>query len=76
MTLLPGNRPDAAEREATQRNLPATVGSRALSTGEAEERAAQSWRQPLGVALLPIAIAAFLVIAFAMALWTFLTATT
>lgn len=81
MTLQRTDRTDTSAAPSTTPDtagphLPATTGTTALTTGEAEARATRSWRQPLSVAFLPIAIVAFLVIAFAMALWTFLAATT
>lgn len=58
---------------APDRNLPATRSDGTLTTFEADRRA--EWRQPVSVALLPLALVAFIVVAFAMALWTFLAAT-
>jgi len=57
------------------RNLPATRADMRLSTGDAERRAATSWRQPISVAYLPLALITFIVLAFAMAMWTFLATT-
>ena len=56
-------------------NLPATRTDARLTTTPMRRPGTGEWRQPVGVAFLPLAIAAFLVIAFAMAMWTFLATT-
>jgi hypothetical protein len=55
-------------------NLPATRPEMPLA--ELEEPAAEPLprRQPISVAFLPLALIAFLILAFAMATWTFLAA--
>ena len=54
-------------------NLPATTTDTGLV--EAEEPAAPlPPRQPLSVAFLPLALVAFVIVAFAIAAWTFLAA--
>jgi len=54
-------------------NLPAPTGETGLA--EVEERATPlPSRQRLSVAFLPLALAAFIIIAFAIAAWTFLAA--
>jgi hypothetical protein len=57
-------------------NLPATGSDTALAEAgaPAEERPAPPARRPVSVAFLPLALAAFVVIAFAIAAWTFLAA--
>lgn len=59
-------------------NLPATGSETAVveaGTAPAPERPAPApIRRPVTVALLPLALATFVVIAFAMAAWTFLAA--
>ena len=67
---------DAVVATEAHRNLPATRADTRLTTGDAERRAATSWRQPMSVAYLPLALIAFIVLAFAMAMWTFLATTT
>lgn len=56
-------------------NLPATRTDSRLTTPAPRRPGSAEWRQPVGVAFLPLAIATFLVIAFAMAMWTFLAIT-
>jgi hypothetical protein len=69
MSLERTNPPGAdAQVPATRADAP--VGYELDGTGDSRE-----WRQPVGVAFLPVALATFLVIAFAMAMWTFLAAT-
>ena len=53
-------------------NLPATTTETGLV--EAEEQAPLPPRQPLSVAFLPLALVAFVIVAFAIAAWTFLAA--
>jgi len=57
-------------------NVPATRADMPLAASGAERVPATRWRQPVSAAFLPLALVTFLVIAFAMAMWTFLTATT
>jgi hypothetical protein len=54
-------------------NLPVPSGEHALADVE-EQAAPLPTRQPLSVAFLPIALAAFIIVAFAIAAWTFLAA--
>jgi len=54
-------------------NLPAT---RPESEPEAAERTELRPRQPMSVAFLPLALVAFVVLALAIATWTFLAAGT
>ena len=61
--------------EATTTHLPATRTDARLTTTPLRRPGSGEWRQPVGVAFLPLAIATFLVIAFAMAMWTFLATT-
>jgi hypothetical protein len=56
-----------------ERNLPAPVGEHGLAEVE-EPTTPLPRRQPLSVALLPLALAAFIIVAFAIAAWTFLAA--
>ncbi len=56
------------------RNLPATTADAALDDGD-EREAPLPPRRPLSVAFLPLALVAFIVIAFVIAAWTFLAAT-
>ena len=63
-----------ANPEPTERNLPATATDARLTIRDADRRPV--WRQPVSVAYLPLALVAFIVLAFAMAMWTFLAATT
>jgi len=56
------------------RNLPATRPETALT--ETHEPAPLAPRQPLSVAYLPLALVAFIVLAFIIAAWTFLAAST
>jgi hypothetical protein len=70
MTL---ERVDQPEPSGT--NLPATRTDSRLTTTPTRRPGSGEWRQPVGVAFLPLAIWAFLVIAFAMAMWTFLATT-
>jgi hypothetical protein len=56
------------------RNLPATRSQTALT--EAEEPPPLAPRRPLSVAFLPLALVAFIVLAFIIAAWTFLAAST
>jgi hypothetical protein len=59
-------------------NLPATGSETAVveaGGGTAPDRSARPpVRRPISVAFLPLALATFVVIAFAMAAWTFLAA--
>ena len=64
----------ATPTDATERHLPARQGETALTVPEEGIRVTE-WRQPIGAGLLPLALATFLLIAFAMAAWTFLVAT-
>ena len=54
-------------------NLPAPTGETGLAEVEAPATPLPR-RQPLSVAFLPLALAAFLIVAFAIAAWTFLAA--
>lgn len=65
-----------ANPEPTERNLPATSTDSRLTVRDADRRPLGGWRQPVSVAYLPLALVTFIVIAFAMAMWTFLAATT
>lgn len=56
-----------------ERNLPATRPDVAT---DAAERAALEPRRPLSVALLPLALVAFVIMALVIAAWTFLAAAT
>jgi hypothetical protein len=58
----------------TDSNLPATRPDMPLA--ELDEAAAEPLprRQPISVAVLPLALVAFIILAFAMATWTFLAA--
>lgn len=56
------------------RNLPAIRSETALT--EAEDRAPLPRRQPMSVAFLPLALVAFIILAFVIAAWTFLSAAT
>jgi hypothetical protein len=56
-------------------NLPATAPTDTALV-EAEQRAPVTPRRPISVAFLPLALVVFIVIAFVMAAWTFLAATT
>jgi hypothetical protein len=53
-------------------NLPAPAPDRALV--EAEEHEPLPRRQPISVAFLPLALVAFVILAFVIAAWTFLAA--
>lgn len=55
------------------RTLPATRTDSRLVTAERQPRT--EWRQPVSVAYLPLALVAFTILAFVMAVWTFLAAT-
>ena len=58
-------------------NPPATGSETGLIEADADrpgEPAQPPIRQPLSVAFLPLALAAFVIIAFAIAAWTFLAA--
>ena len=55
-------------------NLPATRPDAALAERGEEPATPLPRRQPLGVAFLPLALVAFLVIVFVIATWTFLAA--
>ena len=55
-------------------NLPATRGD--VLTGEADERPPLPAQRPLSVAFLPLALVTFIVLAFIIATWTFLSTTT
>jgi len=54
-------------------NLPAPVGEHGLAEVETPSTPLPP-RQPLSVAFLPLALAAFIIVAFAIAAWTFLAA--
>jgi hypothetical protein len=56
-------------------NLPAAPSETALAETEAPPPARPA-RRPLSVAFLPLALIAFIVVAFVMAAWTFLAAGT
>jgi hypothetical protein len=56
------------------RNLPATRSATALT--ETDDRVPLPRRQPISVAYLPLALLAFIILAFAIAAWTFLSAAT
>jgi hypothetical protein len=71
MSLQPVERSDSSAS-----NLPATATDTRLTTPVVRRPGDGSYRQPVSVAFLPLAIVTFLVLAFAMALWTFLAATT
>lgn len=70
----PADGPDAAD--GTDRNLPATRTDARLATLDADRRPVTAWRPPMSVAYLPLALVAFIILAFAMAMWTFLATTT
>jgi hypothetical protein len=53
-------------------NLPATRNDAAAL--ETDERPALPRKQPISVAFLPLALVAFIILAFAIATWTFLAA--
>lgn len=55
------------------RNLPAT---RTESAADHDEPTALPPRQPIGVAYLPLALVTFVILAFTIAIWTFLAAGT
>ena len=63
--------PDAAAA-TDDRTLPAIRTDSRLVTAERQPR---EWRQPVSVAYLPLALVAFTILAFVMAVWTFLAAT-
>ncbi|HEX9609665.1 MAG TPA: hypothetical protein VGA26_02670 [Candidatus Limnocylindria bacterium] len=65
-----------ANPEPTDRNLPATSTDTRLTVRDADRRPLGGWRQPVSVAYLPLALVALIVLAFVMAMWTFLAATT
>lgn len=71
-----GNVPARTDQAAGSAAVPATRPDMPLAVPDADGRRATEWRQPVSVAFLPLALVTFLVLAFAMALWTFLTATT
>lgn len=54
------------------RNLPATRSEGTLTTYE--EREPEQRQPPVSVAYLPLALITFIILAFAIAAWTFLTA--
>jgi hypothetical protein len=54
-------------------NLPAPAGEHGLAEVETPATPLPP-RQPLSVAFLPLALAAFIIVAFAIAAWTFLSA--
>lgn len=54
-------------------NLPAPTGEHGLAEVEAPATPLPP-RQPVSVAFLPIALATFIIVAFAIAAWTFLAA--
>lgn len=72
MSLEPTDRADHVEGAAP--NLPATQTDTRLTTPMVQ-RPSAGWRQPVGVAFLPLALIAFIILAFAMAMWTFLATT-
>ena len=53
-------------------NLPATRAE--APAAETDERPALPRRQPVSVAFLPLALVTFVILAFAIATWTFLAA--
>ena len=58
-------------------NLPATVTETGLveaDAGRPAHRAQQPTSRPLSVAFLPLALTVFVIVAFAIAAWTFLAA--
>jgi len=55
-------------------NLPATRGD--VAATELEERPPLPAQRPLGVAFLPLALITFIVLAFIIAAWTFLSIAT
>ena len=67
--------PARTDRPDETANVPATRPDMPLAVAETDRPAAE-WRRPVSVAFLPLALVTFLVLAFAMAMWTFLTATT
>ena len=54
-----------------ERNLPATADAGAARPERSDERAPVARQRPVSVALLPLAIVTFVVLAFTMAAWTF-----
>lgn len=68
MTLERTDRPDP--------NLPATRAETGIVVTDPDRAREPEWRQPVSVAFLPLALVTFIVVAFAMAMWTFLAATT
>lgn len=59
------------------RNLPATRSETALAeVTEVADRAPLPRRQPMSVAFLPLALVTFIILAFVIAAWTFLSAAT
>lgn len=59
------------------RNLPATRSETALAeVTDADDRAPLPRRQPMSVAFLPLALVTFIILAFVIAAWTFLSAAT
>ena len=68
--------PARTDQPAATGGVPATRPDMPLAVSDADRRPSAEWRQPVSVALLPLALVTFLVLAFAMALWTFLIATT
>ena len=69
------NLPARTDAPAETANVPATRPDMPLTVADADRRPV-AWRQPVSVAYLPLALVTLLVLAFAMAMWTFLTATT
>ncbi|MGZ8475447.1 MAG: hypothetical protein ACXWWQ_04370 [Candidatus Limnocylindria bacterium] len=59
--------------QPTGRNLPATSTDTRLTVDDPVQRPVR--RQPVSVAYLPLGLVTFIIIAFAMAMWTFLAAT-
>ena len=55
-------------------NLPATRPEAPLAVHEDAPAEPLPRRQPIGVAFLPLALVAFIILAFAIATWTFLAA--
>ena len=52
-------------------NLPATQDDAPVVPAPAEAQPPIAVERPLGVALLPLALASFVILAFVMAAWTF-----
>jgi len=58
------------------RNLPATRSETALTETDDRVPLPLPRRQPISVAYLPLALLTFIILAFAIAAWTFLSAAT